>query len=364
MNQSILMRFLRLLWMLLPSCISSIQVFGQDKIIELKGIYGHPAPLWEAGFQLSDLGINAIFVHSGAIDLEMIQRARQEGAKVYAEFATLNGKGFVNDHPEAHAINEKGQPVEQASWFMGVCPTNTTFRAYRFQQLRDLLTQYELDGIWMDYVHWHAQFEDPEPILPETCFCEDCQRAFSSYSGVEIVGNDIPQQATWILQNKEEIWRDWRCEVIAQWAQEFRNILREIRPKALLGLYHCPWEDHEFNQARERILGLDYDRLTDIIDVYSPMVYHGRMHKSPGWVRENILWHEAKLDTQIQQGAKLWPIVQAHNDPTVITPEEFEIVLRGGLVGKSTGVMMFTTRAVAEDPGKIKVLRKIYTGKK
>ncbi|MFW5916560.1 MAG: hypothetical protein ACOCTM_03715 [Bacteroidota bacterium] len=62
---------------------------------------------------------------------------------------------------------------------MGVCPTDPEFREYRFNQLRELLSNYELNGIWMDYVHWHAQFEEPEPILPETCFCDNCLKNFS-----------------------------------------------------------------------------------------------------------------------------------------------------------------------------------------
>lgn len=358
------MKILEFLMAIFTVLLVSPQAMGQSETMEIKGIYGHPSPLWDAGFQMNELGINAVFVHSGAIDLKMIQRARQEGVKVFAEFATLNGKGYVQDYPDAHAINDKGQPVEQASWFMGVCPTNTSFRAYRFQQLRDLLSQFDLDGIWMDYVHWHAQFEDPEPILPETCFCHDCLEAFSSYSDVKIQGNGTVEQAAWILQHEEEKWRDWRCEVIAQWAREFRSILDELKPGALLGIYHCPWEDHEFDQARQRILGLDYDRLTQIIDVFSPMVYHGRMHRTPEWVKDNILWHGTKLDAQIRQGARLWPIVQAHNDPKIITASEFETVMKGGLAGESSGVMMFTTRALAEDLEKIEVLRKIYTGGK
>ena len=105
---------------------------------------------------------------------------------VFAEFATLNGKNYVEEHPEAWAINEKGEKVQAATWFMGVCPTEPGFRQYRFDQLRNLLLKYDLDGVWMDYVHWHAQFEDPEPILPETCFCDHCLDQFSVYSGIEI----------------------------------------------------------------------------------------------------------------------------------------------------------------------------------
>jgi hypothetical protein len=52
--------------------------------------------------------------------------------------------------------------------------------------------------------------------------------------------------------------------------------------------------------------------------------------------------------------------VQAHNDPGLISPEEFKTVLKGGLAGKSTGVMMFTTHAIAEDKDKIKAMKEIY----
>ncbi len=355
---------LRLPVMLMILLAVSLLSYGQAEKsqFEIKGIYGHPAPLWEAGYHLNELGVNAVFAHNGSIDSVMIHRARQEGARVFAEFATLNGKGYVDDHPDAHAINDRGERVEPASWFMGVCPINAEFRAYRFQQLRDLLSRFDLDGVWMDYVHWHAQFEDPEPILPETCFCGDCLVAFAHYSGLDVQGNSIAEQATWILYNHDSTWREWRCEVIAQWAVEMKAILQEMQSDALLGLYHCPWEDHAFDGARYRILGLDYSRLAGIIDVYSPMVYHGRMGREPDWVKKNTEWHSNKLSEAINLGAKLWPIVQAHNDPYVISAKEFETVLLGGLAGKSSGVMMFTTRSLAEDPDKVEVMRRLYMG--
>jgi hypothetical protein len=50
-----------------------------------------------------------------------------------------------------------------------------------------------------------------------------------------------------------------------------------------------------------------------------------------------------------------------YDDPQEISPQEFEQVLRGGLAGKSTGVMMFTTRAMAGSEDKIAVMKKLYT---
>ncbi|MBT8297529.1 MAG: hypothetical protein KJO52_04280, partial [Maribacter sp.] len=258
--------------------------------VEIRGVYGNPKPFWGKGFNLNKLGVNAIFVHSGSINHDIMKRARSEGVKVYAEFATLNGKNYVEAHPEAWAINEKGEKVGAASWFMGVCPTEPTFRQYRFGQLRDLLLEYDLDGVWIDYVHWHAQFEEPEPILPETCFCNHCLDGFSKDSGIEIPDGTTSDKALWILNNHDEPWRDWRCKVIYDWTYEIKNIIKEVNPKTLLGLYHCPWDDQEFNGARRRILGLDYTLLKETIDVFSPMVYHRRMGRKPEWVQENIQW--------------------------------------------------------------------------
>ena len=331
------------------------------EIAEIRGVYGNPQPLWDKAFNLEEVGINAIFVHSGSITRDMMDRARLEGARVFAEFATLNGKDYVDEHPEAWPINEKGERVSAASWFMGVCPTEPGFRKYRFDQLRKLLSEYDLDGVWMDYVHWHAQFEEPEPILPETCFCNRCLERFSEHSGIEIPDETTSEKAAWILNSHDEPWRDWRCEVIHDWAKEMKSIIREIRPKALLGLYHCPWNDQEFDGARRRILGLDYDRLKETIDVFSPMVYHARMGRKPAWVQENVEWLCRRLEIKEDRYPNVWPIVQAHDDPEAISSEDFEIVLTGGLAGESTGVMMFTTQAVAADEGKTEVMKKVYT---
>ena len=330
------------------------------KKIETRGVYGHPRPFWDKGLELSALGINAVFVHSGSIREEMIRRARSEGLRVYAEFATLNGKGYVDEHPEAWAIDEKGKRVGPASWFMGVCPTEPGFRQYRIGQLRELMRKLDLDGVWMDYFHWHAQFEEPEPILPETCFCNNCLESFSIDSGIQLPEGTIPEKAAWILSNCDPAWRDWRCRIILEWAVDIRTVIKEDKPDALLGLYHCPWNDEEFDGARRRILGLDYDLLKDVIDVFSPMVYHGRMGREPVWVKENIEWFCKRLNIGKGTFPKVWPIVQAYNDPGIISKEEFEVVLRGGLSANSTGVMMFTSQAVAEDSLKIAIMKKVY----
>jgi hypothetical protein len=329
---------------------------AQQRRPEIRGMYANPKPFWDTGARLDEYGVNALFVHGGSINAEMIARAKSEGARVFAEFPTLNGKGYVEKHPEAWPVNEKGERAPAATWFLGACPTEPAFRAYRIKQLEDLLERFDLAGVWMDYFHWHAQFEDLNPILPETCFSPTCIAGFEASAKVRVPAGDTAERARWILSRQERRWREWRVEQLEDWARTIRDVVRRKRPGALVGVYHCPWTDAEYDGARRRILGLDLERLTRFVDVFSPMVYHGRMERSPQWVGEYVEWISGRVGKRV----KIWPIVQAHGDPRNIPAEEFEQVLRLGLSGAATGVMMFTAQSVASDRAKMEAMRRVY----
>lgn len=330
----------------------------------IRGVYGSPAPFWNQGLDLKELGVTAIFIHSASLSREIMNRAKKEGIKVFAEFPTLNGKGYVETHPEAWPVNEKGERAEPASWFMGVCPTDHGFKRHRSEQMKELLRKYDLDGVWIDYVHWHAQFEDPKPILPETCFCERCLSEFQAATLIQIPDGTTSDKSTKIFQNYDREWRNWRCSVIAGWARDLKAILHQERPGALFGMFHCPWNDEEFSGARRRILGIDYEMLKGTVDVFSPMVYHKRMGRSPEWVKENVDWFCRIMNVRPGGAPMVWPIVQAYDDPARISPEEFGTILSYGLSAGATGVMMFTSQSVAEDPGKTEAMKRFYTGMK
>jgi hypothetical protein len=329
----------------------------------IRGVYGHPGPLWNLGLRLDECGVNAIFVHSGSLDGETLARARAEGCRVYAEFATLNGDygEYVAQHPEAHPLDASGLPAPRASWFMGVCPTDPGFSAWRLEELRRFLRQYQVDGIWMDYLHWHAQFEDPYPQFYKTCFNGSCVRAFGAWAGVEVPGSTAAERAQWILTHEPRRWEDWRVSVLVDWARRIRSIVHELRPGALVGNFQCAWRDEDLWGARRRCLGLDFDALLPFVDVFSPMPYHGRSGMWPEYVRAYVEYFSERYPIRTEPGEfpRLWPIVQAYDDPPV-PPEELAQVLRGGLAGRSTGVMMFTSASVAESPGKLEAVRRVY----
>lgn len=341
----------------------------------MRGAYSSPQPFWDRGARLDEYGINAIFVHEGSIQADLIRRVRAEGARIFAEFPTFNGNYWLTrreaereivreENAVAWPIDQTGQRSPRQTWFLGVCPTNETFIQSRLAALEKLVTAHDLDGVFLDYLHWHAQFEDPNPRLPETCFNESCVRAFAKESGTKVRGDGPAEWAKDILSHHEAPWREWRCSLIVNFAERCRKVLEGSARRLILGNYQCAWRDDEYGGARRRILGLDLARMGQVFDVMSPMVYHGRSGHSPQWVEDNVRWLSKKLGLKghADERLKIWPIVQAWDDPkgTKVSPEEFERVLRAGVSGGATGVQMFTLGAVAENDRKMAVLKRVY----
>jgi hypothetical protein len=326
----------------------------------VKGIYGNPATLLKAGYTFDELGVNAVFVRSVSLNPEFYAAARQQGCKVYVEFPTLLGKDYLVHHPEAWPLNQRGERAPAADWFMGICPTDSAFSMHRANQLKTILTDYQVDGIFLDYFHWHAQFETPDPILPETCFCNRCTGLFSAHIGEDIPGDSVSDKAEWILSNRDAEWRRWRNSVLQGWAADMKDIVKAMQPHALLGIYHCGWYASDYDSALYRVLGIDVPSMAAVADVLSPMLFHRMKDRPVNWVGEYLAWMDNVTNAGKNGKPLVWPIVQAHNQPGVVTPEEFRAVMQEGMRHPSSGIMMFSDFALVEDSLKVKVMRELY----
>lgn len=326
-----------------------------------KGVYGDPSTLLSAGHRFDELGMNAIFVRSISLNQVLYDAAKAQGAGVYVEFPTLLGRGYVEDHPDALPIDETGNPSPPADWFMGVCPTHSGFQGYRKQQLQTILADFKVDGIFLDYVHWHAQFETPNPILPETCFCDRCLAQFSKQSGVTVPTGKTAEQASWILKNADSQWRDWRNQVLNTWVSDLSAVVRKQQPEALVGIFYASWYPDDHKGALYRTLGIDVPAFARQADVLSPMLFHRTKGRTTEWIGEYTQWLAAEIErAEVQAPPQIWPIVQAHDSPDRVTPEEFRRAMLAGMKPPSSGIMMFSDRALLEDEAKRDLVREIY----
>lgn len=347
-----------LLMLFLNSCTKT-PIEAENKAF-IKGVYGNPATLLKAGYRFDSLGMNAVFIRSFSLNPEFYKTAKEQGVKVFVEFPTLNGKEYLQDHPDAWPINEKGEEEPPADWFMGICPTHEGFKDFRKKQLLEILDNYAVDGVFLDYVHLHAQFETAEPILPETCFCDRCTEKFGAEIQQEIPGENISQKASFILTHHDKEWRKWRAGILNGWVEDLGAILKEEQPEAKLGVFYCSWFPTDYDSALYRILGIDPVAIAERADVLSPMLFHHMKGRPTAWVGEYIDWLGKTIQTEKSGKTSIWPIVQAHNNPGIVSPEEFRQVMIEGSNTPSTGIMMFSDQSLVSEPEKLEIMKELY----
>ena len=95
------------------------------------------------------------------------------------------------------------------------------------------------------------------PEMPDTCFCRRCLRRFEADTDTTLPHGPTPELARLLLGELRSRWVRWRCDLLTDWVREFRAVLDRTRPGALLGTFHCPWSDHDFEGARIEKLAID-----------------------------------------------------------------------------------------------------------
>src|SRR5579871_4206077 len=166
--------------------------------IAIRGIYGGiPTELLTQGRALADYGVNAIWMGSGSLSAESIALLREQGAQVYAEFNSMHEGGYLAVHPDAAPVGADGAICPPPDGWQGLCPTHPGYRRHRMDAFRAVLRDYAVDGIWLDYHHSHASWEQAVPNMPNTCFCERCLAQFSQEASQPLPSQSTAECARW-----------------------------------------------------------------------------------------------------------------------------------------------------------------------
>lgn len=333
--------------------------------IEIRGIYGGvPRQILDRGESLADYGINAVWIGSGGLRDADIALLKAQGAKVFAEFNTMHVASFVEEHPDAAPVGPDGEPSPPPDGWQGICPSHPGYRQARMAEFRKVLGTFEVDGIWLDYHHAQASWEQAEPNLPDTCFCDRCLTRFQDETGIELPGGSTPEASARLLGPLNDEWVRWRCDLFTDWVREFRRIRDEARPDALLGTFHCPWSESDYDGALRRTLAIDLHAQAPLFDVLSPMPYHARFGHAddPDWISRQLSWlgEHLGIDGQGEARPRVWPIVQLSDWGEEVPVEQVRDVLDSGTTGPSTGITVFAWGSLARDWDKVERLGQFY----
>jgi hypothetical protein len=333
----------------------------------IRGIYGGvPTQIFDRGATLDDYGVNAIWIGSGSVSPELVAslRAKSKGLKIFAEFNTMHEASYLKDHPDARPIGPDSKVAPPPDGWQGICPTHPGYRSQRMDEFKRTLRAAPIDGIWLDYHHAHASWEQAKPNLPDTCFCDRCLAQFSKESRISFPEGSTAARARWILDSRKEKWVQWRCDVFTDWVREFREIVNAERPGALLGTFHCPWSESEYDSALREKLAIDLKAQARYLDVFSIMPYHARFGHAndPAWISRQTAALGRSLGIKGSPGEriKIWPIVQLSDwgEPVAVT--QVRDVLDHGTRRPATGVMVFVWGTLHPNWEKVEAMRSFY----
>jgi hypothetical protein len=316
--------------------------------IAIRGIYGGvPTQIFNRGQSLADYGVNGIWIGSGSVTRESVEglKAKSPGVKVFAEFNTMHEASYLKEHPDARPVGPDGRVAPPPDGWQGVCPSHPGYRRYRMEAFRRTLRAAPIDGIWLDYHHAQASWEQARPNLPDTCFCDRCLSTFAESTGIVIPDASTAERARRLLGPDRSAWVRWRCGVFTDWVREFRRILDRERPGALLGTFHCPWSESEYDHALREKLAIDLEAQAPYLDVLSIMPYHARFGHSmdPAWISRQTEALGRSLGIKGEPGERLriWPIVQLSDWGEAVPASRVPEILDHGTRPPATGVMVF-----------------------
>ena len=332
--------------------------------LTVRGIYGgYPDEILERGETPADYGINAVWVGSGSLDTEKIDRYHQLGLKVFAEYNSMHAAQYLRDHPDAAPIGPDGKPSPPPQGWQGVSPFHPGYRKSRMDEFRRVLMTFEIDGIWLDYHHAHASWERAEPDLPDTDFAPRALRQFTETTGIALP-DDVPAAARLLLGEHFEAWTDFRCAAFTDWVREYREILSEVRPEALLGTFHCPWSPEDYDGAIRHKLAIDLTSQAPYLDVFSIMPYHARFGHADDleWIarQTRLLGQHLGIRGTPDEAKWIWPIVQFSDWGEPVRADQIETILDYGSRLPATGVMGFHWNSISKEWDKVEAIGRAY----
>ncbi|MFQ6134035.1 MAG: putative glycoside hydrolase [Armatimonadota bacterium] len=337
------------------TCVREVeQVTAEPRQPKCLGVFGSPKLLWDRGEKLSDYHINAVFVGHAALKPEVIERCRREGARVYAEIGIFVGAKVAEEHPELWPINAQGQKMEKDGWYLGLCPNYNWYFQEKLDEVEGLAREYDIDGIWLDFIRFPGHWEVRQPRREQACFCSESLKDFSETTGIQIEGETTAQRADFILTHHRAEWTTFKCRRIAEFCRRAKQRLKKHRPQAVLGIFSVPWTEEDYDDAIHEIIAQDFALLAEHVDVFSPMSYHLMCGFPPEWVGQYNEYLVGKT------GRDVWPIVQCVNQPEELPVAEFRQVLELGLSGGATGVQVFTLKGLVEEEEKLGVVKQVY----
>ncbi len=309
-----------------------------------------------------EMGINTAFISVElAYDDDFRKLALENEVQVFIILPIFFDAKVLEEHPDWYAVTQHGDQAKE-EWVEFVSPSNEVYRTQKIDYIQKVVQDTRPDGISLDFIRYFAYWEkihDGRALasIPNTSFDSTSLAAFQAEKGVGIPDTlkTISAKASWILENHQESWTNWKCDNIVSMVNNIVEAAKAIQPNLLINLHAVPWRENDFEGAIKKIVGQDFKRLAGMTDFISPMCYSHMLKQDANWVSSVV------KDIQRQTGeVDLLPSIQvkeAYLDRE-LSEEEFEENLKAALKPPSKGVVFWSWAHLEQDPGKKTIISK------
>jgi uncharacterized lipoprotein YddW (UPF0748 family) len=172
-----------------------------------------------------------------------VEEAHGRGLEIHAWFNVFYDSWLVKKRPDLAAVDINGKP--SPNW---ACPAKAEVRQYNLDLILEIVRNYDVDGIHLDYIRYENQ---------SFCYCDYCKSEFKKETGLD----PMPTSPAWI---------EWRAKQITSFVQNVSATVKGVAPHIKVSAAVLK----VLKSARENN-GQDWSQWVEkrIVDFLAPMTY-------------------------------------------------------------------------------------------
>ena len=305
-----------------------------------------------------ELNLDSVFYSHKNLTHENASLIKKElGGKVAQniEVPFFVGKELLEKYPDALPVEAEGKSLEKEG-YPGICPTHPGVKNERIDDVKEVLKQ-NIDGIWMDFIRYPTKWDEPTPIVFDTCYCDRCLTMFEDYIDEKVHKPTIEETVLLIDGSYYIEWIEFKTEQILAMVREVRELVdnhNKANKLVKLGYFAIPWREDEHQAGIKRILGQDAAKISNYVDIISPRLYHKMVNRSVDWISQmvNYYW---------ELGKPILPFIQTEPRIHEIPDSEFSEAMQVVSKSPSEGVCVFFLQNLVKQKGKFDLVKELYS---
>jgi len=234
---------------------------------------------------------------------EMVEQAHARGIRVLAYYSNRWDAAVAREHPQWRQLDADGRPTP-GRW-PALC-LSSPYRQQVVDDLRAIVTNYDVDGVWSDMVHG------------QPCFATFCQDRYRHEHGVDLPTDGHSAEYVAFLR--------WQQTELGRYLAETRSAVKEARPDAafVLNFYGTTYA------RADEGLAISHQAHSDAGSTEGYSEWHGLLYPSYAARYMQMATNGRPFEVLTSRFVNTWDFTV--KSPAQIRFESFSVAANGGAV--------------------------------